>query len=148
VGFSLHVAAYALWQQLYPALKAYESGVPMTDEQEVTLRLRGPFAMLSGMSIENMLKGVVVQKGLEPPQTHDLVKLSKQAGIKWERWPDASGVLARLTTFVVWAGRYPVATTEEGTSAPRILRTSDYLAISQIRSHLTDIHFGRAPTPQ
>ncbi len=148
VGFSLYIAATVLWRQLRPSLEALEAGTELTDQHELNLRLRGPFAMLSGLCIENMLKSVIVQKGVEPAKTHDLTKLAHRAGIPWEQPRVATDILARLTTFVIWAGRYPVAATEQDTQAPKVLQASDYLGIVQITSLLQDIHLGRQPLPQ
>ena len=146
VGISLYVAADALWKQLRPSLQAWEGGEPLTGEQELVLRHRGPFAMLAGMAIEVMLKGSIVQampprERQAPPLGHDLVDLSEAARIEWS---DAQlDLLRRLTTFIKWAGRYPVAVTEERTQDPRILRSTDYLTIIEVAGHLSDIHLGR-----
>jgi hypothetical protein len=51
--------------------------------------------------------------------------------------------LKRLTTFILWAGRYPVALSEQGTQESRTLKSTDYLMIVEIARHLFDIHHGK-----
>jgi len=147
VGFSLYFAADVLWKRLRPALEAWNPDVALTDEQELALRLRGPFAMLAGMAIEDMLKGAIVQampskERTAPPKSHDLVELSNKAKRSWN--DSQRDLLKRLTTFIVWAGRYPVALTEAGTQEPRTLKSTDYVTIVEIASHLFNIHHGKA----
>lgn len=146
VGFSLYFAADVVWQRLRPALEAWKPDVPLTDDQELALRLRGPFAMLAGMAIEDMLKGAIVQAmpsahRKAPPKSHDLVALSESAKRTWNA--GQLDLLKRLTTFILWAGRYPVALSEQGTQESRTLKSTDYLMIVEIARHLFDIHHGK-----
>ena len=81
VGFSLYFGADLLWKRLHPALDAWAAGAPITDDQELALRLRGPFAMLAGMAIECMLKGAIVERMAPkarkaPPKGHNLITLN------------------------------------------------------------------------
>lgn len=145
VGFSLYFAANVLWERLRPALNAWQPDVPLTDAQELALRLRGPFAMLAGMAIEVMLKGAIVQAmpvahRKAPPTGHNLKTLSETAKVTWTA--DQTDLLERLTTFIVWAGRYPVGLSEKETNAPRTLKSTDYVRIVEIASHLFQIHQG------
>ena len=103
--------------------------------------------MLAGMAIEDMLKGAIVQamppnQRTTPPRGHDLVDLSKKARRSWNS--SQIDLLKRLTTFIIWAGRYPVALREAETQEPRTLKSTDYITIVQIASHLFDIHHGKA----
>jgi hypothetical protein len=148
VGFTLHFAANVLWKRLRPALHAWQPAATLTDEQELALRLKGPFAMLAGMAIEVMLKGAIVQamppkQRTAPPQHHDLVALSDRANQAWS--DDQRNLLRRLTTFVVWAGRYPVATSAKKSQEPRLLKSTDYQNIVEIASHLYKVHLGQTP---
>jgi hypothetical protein len=145
VGVSVYVAANQLWKKLQPALLAVEQG-PVTEEQEMMLRLRGPFAMLAGLAIENWLKGAILQGTPKAKRTirktHDLRVLSGLLGKKWS--DDEEDLLQRLTTFIEWAGRYPVALSDEKTKAPKILKSSDYLLITKVAGDLIDIHHGKS----
>ncbi len=143
VGFSLHIAAHLLWRELQPALEAWTPGEPLSDKYETALRLRGPFAMLEGMSIEALLKGVICLRRTTNRivKTHDLITLGSLAGVKWTE--DEEELLGRLKTFVVWAGRYPVPVNEEDAQASRILKRTDYLLIVSVATRLQNIHLGR-----
>lgn len=150
VGFTLYFAAHVLWDRLRPALHAWQPGANLTAEQELALRLRGPFAMLAGMAIEDMLKGAIVQAmppshRAVPPRGHNLVEFSELAKITWD--DSQIDLLKRLTTFIVWAGRYPVALTERSSQAPRSLKDTDYATIVGVAKYLFDLHHGKgAPT--
>lgn len=146
VGFTLYFAADVLWKRLRPTLGAWRPGARLTEEQELALRLRGPFAMLAGLAIENMLKGAIVQamprrERKMPPKTHNLLTLSAAAKVDWNK--SRMDVLKRLTTFVEWAGRYPVALTAEKSQEPRILKSEDYLTIIEVAGRLHDMHLGK-----
>src|SRR5687768_16903271 len=149
VGYTLHYASNVLWTNLRPALKAWdEKGAP-EDKHELALRLRGPFALLAGLSIENMLKGAIQQVTPRAHRQlvtgHDLLKLAKRLDLSMTA--DESDLLERLTRFVRWAGRYPVALDAAETSKPRLLRSSDYAAIVKFAGKLIrTYHHGQAPT--
>ena len=80
----------------------------------------GPYFMLMGFAIENILKaGIVFRDSTELKlnfgatrkfpgilKDHDLPKLAKKAGIRLGT--DEEDLLRRLTRHSVWAGRYPI----------------------------------------
>lgn len=79
-------------------------------------------AMLIGYAIECALKGLWVKKGnrivhcgkyIRVPHTHDydLVELSRQVGFSPSKLE--TEVLTRLSKFVTFAGRYPIAKTPD-----------------------------------
>ncbi len=78
------------------------------------------FYMLWAYSLENLLKALIVSRGLADKkgeegtarlpkvlQSHDLITLAKTAGIEYlvKDYPD---VLAKLSHCSTWYGRYPV----------------------------------------
>jgi hypothetical protein len=76
-----------------------------------------PALMLSGMALENLLKSYMFRQGqpaasggkLERTlRTHNLTELAARAGFTVTS--EEEDLLARLTAFIVWAGRYPLAT--------------------------------------
>ena len=144
VGFCLHLAATTLWPKLSSALRELEAGKPFDSQRhELALMLRGPYAMLAGLAIENFLKGAILQQTTSSQRrvikTHDLLRLSARASFTWT--VSQEDVLKRLTAFVQWAGRYPIALTEQETQATsRILRRADYLEISAIVHSLVQFH--------
>ena len=67
------------------------------------------FRMLCGMSVELLIKAIIVQRGDEPKQTHNLNRLAEQATLCVAR--EHAQLLSVLTESVVWHGRYPVPKT-------------------------------------
>lgn len=143
---SLRHAAMMLWRELKPALDLWvETAPPVNDDVALALRLRGPFAMLMGMAIENMLKGLIVQ---QTPRTesatrtvaqhHQLAQLASDAQFKIDT--AERELLKRLTTFIYWAGRYPVPPTAAKAQDSRALRSDDYARLVAMSQRLTDRH--------
>lgn len=149
VGYTLHYASNVLWTSLRPALKAWDAHGAPQDKHELALRLRGPFALLAGLAIENMLKGAVQEvtprAERQLVQGHDLIKLAKRLGLSLSS--EESDLLERLTRFVKWAGRYPVALDAAETKKPRLMRSSDYAAIVEFAGKLIRTYnHGHPPT--
>jgi hypothetical protein len=81
---------------------------------------KGPYFMLMGFAIENLLKAGIVlrdsvalksnfrkdQKFPEILKDHNLTKLAKKAGI--QLCTHEEDLLRRLTRHSIWAGRYPI----------------------------------------
>lgn len=64
-------------------------------------------AMLTGMAIEVLLKGIRLLFDLPASASHNLITLCDEVGINVES--DDRIILASLTEHIYWAGRYPVA---------------------------------------
>jgi hypothetical protein len=62
--------------------------------------------MLCGMSIELLLKAVIVASAKQPESTHNLKKLASDAGVTYTS--EQIDLLQILTESIVWDGRYPV----------------------------------------
>lgn len=110
-------------------------------------------AMLAGMAIENMLKGLILQGTARDARlelmskkkliTHDLVTLATRAGVELADFEQE--LLARLSRFIVWAGRYPVALTATDTeNADRDLTSDDYPMLVELSQRLLDLHLKTA----
>jgi hypothetical protein len=113
-------AAELLWPHIRRGFTAHFSHDPADDSAaDEGLRYRGPFYLLAGLAIENFLKALIVldkQKRGEPltdrdkltlvDGKHDLVSLNGIAGVDVGEIERA--MLARLSQFVLWRGRYPV----------------------------------------
>lgn len=107
---------------------AFEAVAAASDEGSMQFNLRDQALMLAGMSIEVMLKALIVDNpksrdlvlGLRAPETpacralkgafysHRLRELATHAGV--EMSPDQMDILASLTSHVYWRGRYVVPT--------------------------------------
>ena len=96
--------------------------------------------MLAGLAVENLLKALIVKRmhAENRPVTegnvlrlergrHSLVALSRSAQITLSS--EEREVLARLSTFVQWAGRYPVPIKKKATTQSRITRSDDFAHI-------------------
>ena len=145
VAFSLLFSAKELWDEIRQGLEEFEAnGVEKLSERgSQQLRMRGPFYLLAGLAIENMLKAVIVKRmsDAKKPVTegdalriyrgnHDLVGISQQAKVPLS--DDERQLLARMSTFVLWAGRYPVANTKEITAQERVTMSGDWGRISAL----------------
>lgn len=64
------------------------------------------FRMLCGMSIELLLKAIIVQHGNKPEKTHKLEALANQA--KLSVTPTQEQLLRVLSESIFWDGKYPV----------------------------------------
>ncbi len=83
------------------------------------LEIGGVSMFISGLSIENLLKALLIKDNPNvvasgklkqwPASGHDLIELAKEARISLDCAETA--LLKSLTTFVLWAGRYPVPKT-------------------------------------
>lgn len=151
VARSLQLASLVLWHELKPTLDAWKKKGTIAEADALPLRLRGPYAMLAGMTIENMLKGLIVQrtprsarqdlfpkKGKRPLETHNLRLLINRAAV-----PVGSldvDLLKRLTTFVTWAGRYPVPLHEAAAKESRILKSDDFRRLAALVERLSAAH--------
>ena len=84
------------------------------------------YLMTMGFAFENLFKGIMVLLGRQPVKktseekpmklekafkTHELVTLAERAGFKIDS--DERKLLARISSFSVWAGRYPIPEREK-----------------------------------
>lgn len=103
------------WHSLFSKLGVKPTSFTSQEADDLILLLPS-FLLLSGLSLENLLKGVLI--AIEPPRQegrldweiprggHDLPTLCERAGIAIST--DELRMLNALTEAVLWAGRYPV----------------------------------------
>jgi HEPN domain-containing protein len=65
----------------------------------------------AALSIELLLKAIIVAKGVEAPQTHELLELAREAEVSFLKKQNAT--LELLGEFLKWSGRYPVPNKEK-----------------------------------
>jgi hypothetical protein len=103
----LHRAAGALWQRRPSARDdPAEFADWVFSEHKVAM-------MLEGLALETLAKAALVRvdpdryirKGTWWRKTHDLLKLAGEAGLPSG---DVEEMLVLLTTFIEWAGKYPI----------------------------------------
>jgi hypothetical protein len=67
--------------------------------------------MVCGMSMELLLKTIIVARGKEPETTHFLGNLADDAGVVYT--PQQLDLLRILSAAIIWDGKYPVPKKEE-----------------------------------
>lgn len=108
----LHASAGALWVALTEENELkYHEKLDLNSSFSMEVACWPVYQMLYGMSFELMLKAICVASKIEPPHTHDLLKLTKIAEVKISQ--NEKDVLEVLTGTVVWDGRYPVPKNKE-----------------------------------
>ncbi len=132
------------------------------EAQDTGPEFSGVALMLAGFAIENLMKGLLIQKqspvnekGRFELDTHDLLKLAKDVGLLLTE--DEHRFLEKLGEFLMWTGRYPVPLTSEpmrprtlpsGGFAPRTYGQvgEDWPAvrafIAKLKKHLPRINYG------
>lgn len=69
------------------------------------------FCLLAGLSIELLLKGILLGLTEKFPKTHNLLDLSQKAGIALSN--DEQIILLALSEYVSWASKYPTPKDEQ-----------------------------------
>jgi len=92
-----------------------------------------PYLYNSGISIELVIKAIIVAQKKEPPRTHNLKKLCDFAGITFSKKEGLT--LELLTESIIWLGRYPAPNNEKDWDRyyddileKHIIRTTDGLS--------------------
>ena len=116
----LRRAADHLFEVYCSDLRQLSSG-QVTPVDLHNLELASAASLLYGLSLENLLKGIIVKSGAPViakwriqfgrGSGHNLVHLASKASITLNS--DEQDLLNRLTRYVEWAGRYPVAKSPE-----------------------------------
>lgn len=113
--------------------------------------------LLSGLAFENLTKGILI--GRKPGAVtatkfnveqlagkggHNLATLAQQ--VKPALSSSQLDVVRRLTDFVIWAGRYPIAMRSTKTSHPSFISTDPAL-IDELFDELVEVLRRENPTP-
>jgi hypothetical protein len=93
-AISFHEGANILWQ--------HKDSIPMG------MRV---FLTNAALSIELLLKAIIIAKGGTAPTTHRLPEHARAAGVAFTKHQEAT--LELLGEVLIWSGRYPVPTTEK-----------------------------------
>lgn len=102
----LRGGAAVLWASMKSESRevATELGLGSGFRMDVALPL--VYRMLCGMSLELLIKAIIVARGKEPETIHVLGKLATDAGIEGYT-PEQRDLLQILTEAIFWDGRYP-----------------------------------------
>ncbi|WP_254509524.1 HEPN domain-containing protein [Anatilimnocola floriformis] len=104
----LHGAAAVLWTAMNNDDTTLRAECALDPSYRFKVALPLPFRMLCGMSIELLLKAIIVAHSQEPGMTHGLSSLARAAGVKFA--DSQLPLLEILSQTIVWDGRYPVPT--------------------------------------
>ena len=117
-AIGLKRSADIIWGQWFEIFSRLDGGskATVTPQEIGDLALLPTFLLLSGLAIENALKGLLIAKDKEIVDSvvkwkiksggHDLCELYKQTDLSFTT--DQKELLDAMTQAVLWAGRYPV----------------------------------------
>ena len=107
-SYDLKGAAAAIWSTMHPPSSPSdrEPRPKRRRTQDGGVALGPVYWMLCGMSIELLLKALIVAQQQDPGKTHKLKQLAIKAGLQLDR--RQQGLLDILSEAVIWYGRYPV----------------------------------------
>lgn len=96
----------------YSTAISFREGANILGQHEDSIR-RGKLVVLtnSALSIELLLKAIIVANGGKAPKTHELLRLARDAGVAFSNNQEAT--LEWLSEILKWSGRYPVPNKEE-----------------------------------
>jgi HEPN domain-containing protein len=95
----------------YSSAISFREGANILGQHEDSIR-RGRLVVLtnSALSIELLLKAIIVANGGRSPITHELLRLARDAGVTFSN--DQEATLEWLSEILKWSGRYPVPNKE------------------------------------
>ena len=100
----IRAAAGAVWVAIQEDKPDPQLGLP--DGFSMSAACPLVYRMLCGQALELCLKAVIVAKHEKPKHTHQLEKLSQQAGVSYDE--RCMGLLRVLSDAIIWMGRYPI----------------------------------------
>lgn len=106
----------------------YELGASF-DMQVATRRV---VWMLYGMSLECLMKAVIVARAQKVPKTHNLRRIAK--AVELNLTESQLGVLDVLTHAIIWFGRYPTPTAENRGDVESMATAFSKVAMSPVPS--------------
>jgi hypothetical protein len=106
-------------------------------------RLRKVFAMLAGLSIELLLKGIMIGLQEDFPAHHRLADLCDQAGITVDE--NDRLILQALSEHIYWASKYPAPLNEQQMERTREILEQQYRRSGNLANlHIPEKEIGLA----
>lgn len=103
----LHASAGAIWLSMRSDNpKAVTDKLGLGDGFSMSTACFPVYHMLCGLALEVIMKAVLVSRGEQAPEIHDLNDLANLIGMK--RNVNEKRILRFYQESVVWAGRYPI----------------------------------------
>lgn len=82
----------------------YEAAILLNDSSESSLSIS--YYYNAGLSIELLLKAIILAKSKSFETNHNLIQLSKDSGVNLTK--DQECTLELLSEIIIWSGRYPI----------------------------------------
>jgi len=91
----------------YASAVSFREGATVLEQHISSIR-GGKLVVLTNaaLSIELLLKAIIVANGGKAPKTHELLRLARDAGVAFSN--DQEATLEWLSEILKWSGRYPV----------------------------------------
>ncbi|HEU0154418.1 MAG TPA: hypothetical protein VFQ84_13910 [Arenimonas sp.] len=103
----LHASAGAIWLAMESG-RASAQALGLWQGFDMTVACRPVYHLLSGLSLEVLMKGVLAERGAAPELTHNLLELAK--ALPLELLDGEPELLRYYSDTVIWAAKYPVPT--------------------------------------
>ncbi len=103
---NLRGGAAVLWASMNSESRKIAVEFGLGSGYRMSVALPSVYRMVCDMSIELLLKTIVVANGNEPEKTHSLGKLAEKAGVSYSS--KQSDLLQILSEAIYWDGKYPV----------------------------------------
>ena len=98
----------------------------------------------AGLSIELLLKAIILSKSKRFATNHNLVQLSKDSGVNLTE--DQECTLELLTEIIIWSGRYPIPKKEgQWDNYHDVIIEKHIVREKDGNTHRTFVHRGRFP---
>jgi hypothetical protein len=110
----LHASAGVLWISMKDAHRAIiTEEIGLSSGFDLRVACENVCYMLLGLSFELLFKSIIVAKDclVKPPNIHKLGELAKIA--EFEITNKEFGIISVLSSYIVWAGKYPVPKKKE-----------------------------------
>lgn len=105
-SMDLRAAALLLGHSLSESTKVQPCEIGLPEGFSFDAALPNVFGMLSGLSVELLLKAIFKILSKTPPKDHRLGVLAAGVGVPLS--DNQAATLAAMTEMVIWSGRYPV----------------------------------------
>jgi hypothetical protein len=107
----LRGGAAAVWASLTSESNEIPVRLGLGEGFRMSAALPRVYRLLCGLSLELLLKSIVVARGKKVQHHHRLIDLGKDAEVPFEKKHE--GLLKILTEVVYWSGKYPTPKGEE-----------------------------------
>ncbi len=130
----MHASAGALWVAMSGNDEQYQEKLSLGSGFSMGVACWPVYTMLFGMSIELILKAIIVESGKNFVFTNDLVDCAKNADFPLT--DEEKNILHLLTECITWDGRYPVTDDKQKQHLETYCRSESNLYSSQDKNEM------------